>query len=112
MQKSVIAILTIASILAAFGQLFFKIGATGRVHPLEFINIKILIGFILYGAGSALWVYAMSFEKLSRVYPFTALTFVLVMAISASYLDEKITANVFVGLICVLIGLALISYQN
>lgn len=109
MAKTTIIILTLASLFAAFGQLFFKIGATGKSSLTGFINGHILAGFILYGAGSALWVYVMSLERLSKVYPFTALTFVLVILMSAFYLKEKLGINTVMGLTLVLIGLALIS---
>jgi drug/metabolite transporter (DMT)-like permease len=68
----------------------------------------VLVGFGLYGVGSVLWILALAKLPLTRVYPFTILTFVLVYMASATVLGEQITGMVLAGAVIVLLGLVLI----
>ena len=96
------------SILAAAGQIFLKLGATGASSLAGFLNSRVLVGFGLYGVGSLLWILALAKLPLTRVYPFTILTFVLVYMASAAVLGEQITGMVLAGAAIVLLGLVLI----
>ena len=110
-QLSVI-LLSTAAFCAAGGQLLFKIGANDREHLLEFINVPIIIGLMLYGAGTLIWIYALSFEKLVNVYAFTALTFVIVYLGGVFLIGEKLSIAGIVGILLVLAGLYLITHFN
>jgi hypothetical protein len=63
---------------AAIGQVAFKLGAIGRESILDVVNGRVVLGLWCYGIGTAVWVFAFSKARLTVVYPFTALTFVLV----------------------------------
>jgi len=112
MTRLTILLLTLAAFSAASGQLLFKIGARGKVSWLEFLNTPILGGLVLYGLGTALWIYALSFEKLVNVYAFTALTFVLVYLGGAFLLHERVSLQAAIGICAVLGGLYLIVNYN
>lgn len=101
--------LTLAACFAASGQLLFKLGAHGRQALLDFINPAILLGLLMYGAGTAIWIYTLSYEKLVNVYAFTALTFVIVYAGGVFAFREKLSVEGFVGVFFVLVGLYLIT---
>ena len=109
MDRFSVFILTISAVSAACGQILFKIGAHGRTNIIEFINIPILAGFIFYGIGMVLWIYALSFEKLVNVYAFTVLTFALVYLGGVVIVNEVITLGGIVGVFFVLGGLYIIS---
>lgn len=109
MARSSLLLLTLAAFSAATGQLLFKIGAEGRDHWSQFLNLPILAGLAFYGAGTLLWIYALSYEKLVHVYAFTALTFVLVYLGGVLLLAEKLTASATAGVILVVAGLYFIS---
>jgi drug/metabolite transporter (DMT)-like permease len=98
----------LGSILAAAGQVFLKLGADGVVRWPEYLNVRVFGGFALYGVGSILWVVALSKWPLSRVYPFTVFTFVLVYLASFALLGEKIGAQVVTGAALVIAGLVVI----
>jgi drug/metabolite transporter (DMT)-like permease len=96
-------------VFGACGQLLLKIGSTGRVRAVDFINMPIVGGLACYAAGAVLWIYALSVAPLYLVYPFTMLTFVLVAFGSFFYLGEHPSALSIGGWFVTLIGIALIS---
>ena len=96
------------TLLAAVGQVAFKLGATGRESLLAFVNGWILFGLACYGIGTALWIFALSKASLTLVYPFTALSFVLVYGAGVLLLGEATSVPQVVGVGLVLAGLYLI----
>jgi undecaprenyl phosphate-alpha-L-ara4N flippase subunit ArnE len=97
------------TIFGALGQIAFKYGATGREGLLGFLNISILLGLISYAFGTGLWIYALSRAPLSKVYPFTALTFIFVYLSGIFFFGETVTSQQLFGLFFVLFGLSLIT---
>ena len=93
------------SMCAAAGTLLLKLGASGSVALLDFVNSRMIGGLLLYGFGSASWIYAMSRAPLSLVYPFTALTFVLVMLAGILLLNEEATLAMLGGSALILAGI-------
>lgn len=107
-----IALLTLSAFLAAAGQILLKIGAHGRQGILEFVNIPITTGLLLYGGGVLIWIYVLSHEKLTNVYAFTALTFVLVYVGAVFFVGEKMSLLAGTGVCLILAGLYLITNHN
>lgn len=112
MTRLTVWLLTLAAFSAASGQLLFRVGAKGRLNWVDFLNAPIFGGLVLYAVGTALWIYALSFEKLVNVYAFTALTFVLVYLGGAVLLHERVTMLAGIGICAVLGGLYLIINYN
>ena len=69
------------------------------------------LGFILYGFSAFLWIYALKYLPLSRVYPFTFLTFVLVLVLSYLIFGERLSPINFVGIALIVIGVYLTVLQ-
>ena len=109
MSKWSILLLTAAAFSAAVGQLLFRVGAQGREALLQFINGPIILGLSFYALSTAIWIFALSREKLVDVYAFTALTFVMVYLGGVALLGERITVLAGIGVAFVLIGLYLIT---
>lgn len=109
MSRFSVGLLCAAAFAAAAGQVLFKIGARGREQLAEFFNLPIVLGFVLYGGGTLIWIYVLSYEKLVSVYAFTALTFVLVYLGGTVLIGEKITLAGVLGVLLILAGLYLIS---
>ena len=97
------------TLLASFGQVLFKLGATGRSSFAAFLNIWTFAGLACYGVGTVLWIYALSRAPLTLVYPFTALTFVFVYAAGVLFLGETTSPKALAGMGLVLAGLYLMS---
>lgn len=109
MPKSVYSMLIAATMCGAIGQVFFKLGANGRNGLLEFVNPWILAGLAAYGLSTMLWIFSLSRAPLTVVYPFTALTFVIVYLAGVLVLGEAASARSITGICVVLVGLYLIS---
>lgn len=63
MQNQSWALLAAATVAAAVGQLLFRIAALGRQGPAEFVNLPIMAGLMLYAAGTAIWIFVLSRER-------------------------------------------------
>jgi undecaprenyl phosphate-alpha-L-ara4N flippase subunit ArnE len=100
--------LVLGSLLGASGQIFLKLGASGVTTPIGYANIRILLGLTCYALGTAFWLLALARLPLSKVYPFTILTFVLVYLASIYLLGERISVAMAAGVVLVLVGLAVI----
>jgi drug/metabolite transporter (DMT)-like permease len=100
------------TLLAAVGQVLFKLGASGRDEIASFLNAWIFAGVIAYGLGTILWIYSLSKAKLTVVYPFTALTFALVYLFGVFVLDEAPKLGAMLGVVLILCGLFLIAIYN
>jgi uncharacterized membrane protein len=113
---NVIVIIITGLIFASMGQLLWKIGMN-QIGPISELNLSLLnIGFniyviaglICYGIGALFWLIALSQKELSYVYPFIALTFVMVLMLSYFLLGESMgiykllgTAIIIIGIICI-----------
>lgn len=96
-----------SAILAAFGQIFLKIGASQKTHWLEFINWYSFSGCLCYGLGLLLWIYSLSKLPLSIAYLFTMVTFSLVYFLSWLFLNEPISKLTILGIFVIGIGIIL-----
>ena len=101
-------LLLASTVLAAAGQILFKLGAAGHSSLRDFFNLRIAGGGALYFLSAVLWIATLSKAPLSVAYPFTALTFVLVYLASAFLLGDRPPAGAIVGVVFVLFGLGLI----
>jgi len=100
--------LVLGAVLAAAGQILLKTGADGAASLTDFINLRIVLGLACYALGTALWLLALARLPLSKVYPFTILTFVLVYIASIRLLGERISVALAVGVCLVFSGLIVI----
>jgi drug/metabolite transporter (DMT)-like permease len=101
--------LVIGCILAAVGQVFFKLGVNGTSGLTGFVNLKVATGLVSYGLGTLLWLMALAKLPLSKVYPFTILTFLMVYVASFAMLGEKISPSLLVGSALIISGLIVIA---
>jgi undecaprenyl phosphate-alpha-L-ara4N flippase subunit ArnE len=109
MKASFVTLAVLGAVLAAVGQVSFKHGAGGRETLAEFMNVWILLGLALYGSGTLLWILALSKLPLTAVYPFAALTYVLVNVLAVTVLGERLSMRALAGTSIVLLGLFLVA---
>ncbi|MDB5419889.1 MAG: hypothetical protein JWP50_3308 [Phenylobacterium sp.] len=105
------ALLLFSSLSAAGGQLMLKQGAAGRVAAIEFVNPWLAGGLSFYFLGAVLWIFALSKAPLTLVYPYTALTFVIVYVSGAALFGEIVPPRALAGVGLVLAGLLLINLR-
>ncbi len=72
------------------------------LHPL------VLVGFVSYALSSGLWLIVLSRARLSYAYPLGALTYVLVVAISA-VLGEHVSTTRWLGVAGIVLGVVLVN---
>jgi len=108
-------------VLTLYGQLVIKwqvsqAGAfpVGTNEKLWFLvslvfNPWIMSGFIAAFLASVCWMAAMTKFQLSHAYPFTSLSFVLVLILSAVLFHESITIPKVLGMIFIIIGVVVAS---
>lgn len=113
--RDAMPVLTLAALLggalfAATGTLMLKAGANGRTEVLQFVNPQVIAGLLLYGLGSVLWIYCMARQPLSVVYPFTALSFVLVLGGAVLFQGERPSSVNLIGVAVVIAGIGLIVW--
>ncbi|HTX44554.1 MAG TPA: EamA family transporter [Methanocella sp.] len=109
--------LAISSLLAAAGQVTWRLGMKGAgtfdsydlgslVHV--FTNWQVDLGIALYGLSTLFWLSALSKKDLSYVYPFVAGTYLLVLVLSYFVLKENFGLDRIFGAALVLTGLVII----
>lgn len=113
----VIIDLILSTILAAAGQVTWKLGlkSTGTFDSYDlgtlihvFTNWQVLLGIVLYGLSTIFWLSALSKKDLSYVYPFVAGTYLLVLVLSYFLLNENFGLDRVFGAALVLTGLVII----
>jgi len=106
-----ICIVVIATFFGAFGSLFLKKGAKHfSLHPIKLVkNKQLIIGVLLYGLSSVLFIPALKFGELSIIYPITSLSYIWVALISVKYLNEKMNKYKWIGIFFIILGVVLIA---
>lgn len=90
------------SILGAIGQLLFKIGSN------PFNPFKLGIGLVCYGFATILFVGALKFGELSKLYPIIAFSYIWVMILSWKVLNEPVGLWQWIGACGIVISVGLI----
>lgn len=118
MKPIVLLLLSVAG--ASLGQILFKKGVilTGEVTfrgsllaelmRLVF-NPVVFLGLVFYVVSTILWLAALSKTTLNFAYPFTALTFILVMLSSRMVFLESIPPLRYLGIGLIVAGILLSS---
>lgn len=109
MNRWSIFMLSTAALMAAVGQVLFRLGARDKSGLALVLNAYVLTGVALYGGGTLVWIFILSKEKLVDVYAFTALTFALVYVGAVTVLGERLQMQAIAGICLVLIGLFLLA---
>lgn len=104
----------ISVFLAAIGQMFLKKGAIFNTNILIILrNYFTWAGLFCYFLGALLWIAALSKMKLSNVYPFTFLTYALVMAGAFFIFGERINIiNLLTGSALIILGIIIINLNK
>jgi uncharacterized membrane protein len=106
-----ISMVCFCALLAALGQLCFKLAANQSGGPLldYLLNPKIISGVSLYGVSAIIYLIALKKGDLSTLYPFIATSYVWVSIFAIFVLSEPFGVSKLVGLSFVLVGLYFIG---
>ena len=121
------ALIAIAELLGAFGQVFMKIGMGGRppIPGGETLIVRIIafgvwlvqtvftrnvfIGLMLYFISSLFWLTLLRWFELSFVYPLIATGYIVVMVLSYFFFHDQITWVRIVGVLLICAGVGFIA---
>jgi uncharacterized membrane protein len=97
-------------ILGAYGSILLKKGAKDFTLDLSKLknNMTALFGLFLYGISSILYVMALALEKLSVIYPLSAITYIVISFLSIKHLGEKMSKAKWLGIGLIIIGTFLV----
>jgi len=110
-QLWAIAMVLFATIIGAFGALYFKLGSeTISIDIKKLIkNYKLILGFLFYGISSIFFIIALTGGELSVLYPFCAASYIWICLLSMKFLNEKMNKLKWLGIITIVIGITLIG---
>lgn len=97
-----IILMVLSSLFVCIGQLFWKLSLGSNI-------IYLLIGFILYGCGALIMIYAYRFGKLSVLQPVLSINYVFTLLLGYFVLHEAMSLLKFSGIIIIIIGVILIG---
>ena len=104
-------------VMLVIGQTLWKLGLrrVGEFDINEFskilsllINPFIIVGIILYGFATILWLSVLSKNELSYIFPIMSLSYVLVLIPSYFIFREDISISRLVAIFVIMIGVALL----
>ena len=99
--------------LIAAGQVLFKLVATTAKASGSFFDHRVILlagaAFAIYGVATVLWIALLQNAPLGRMYPYMALSFVLVAFASWALFHEAVTLGHMAGLGLIVAGLVVIA---
>jgi len=108
-------------LFTVFGQIAAKV-ATRQLGPLPgdwdgrltylgrvIINPWFISCFVAATLAAVSWITALTGLEISRAYPFTSLSFIFIMLLSAAFFGEPITAPKVIGVLLIVAGIVVAS---
>lgn len=111
-RKIVLAVLLLTVVSNAIGQVFFKAAHSGNIDEpllLLFTRYETWVGLMFYGLSAICWLWVLSRVQLSYAYPVLALSYPIVVALSAWLFSETVTPLHWIGVIVIVAGVSLLS---
>jgi len=112
----VILILIFSQFIGALGSIYLKKGSASfniKISYQGFINIlknwQVILGISLYLLSTVFTIMLLRTEKLSFIYPFSSLTYIFVIFLSAMLLKEHINIYKFFGISAIILGVILVA---
>lgn len=107
-----ITALILSVVFNAAGQLLFKQARLAQPQS-DLIGLfsggYIWLGLALYGLSSIAWLWVLSRAQLSFAYPVLALSFPIVVALSAVLFGESVGPIQWIGVLLIIAGVSLLS---
>jgi drug/metabolite transporter (DMT)-like permease len=103
-------IVLLAAILGAFGQLNFKLGSDNFSMKIKELlkNRYLLIGVVLYGISTVMFIVSLKGGELSVLYPLVATSYIWTTLLAKKVLKEEINAYKLAGVAMIVLGVIFI----
>ncbi|MEM2932675.1 MAG: EamA family transporter [Candidatus Pacearchaeota archaeon] len=110
-QIYIILLVLFCALLAASGQLFFKLASTKfSLNPLTWIkNPFFIFGVILYAFSAVLFVWSLKNGNLSVLYPIIATSYIWTTILATKVLHEPFTPLKWLGIMLIILGIIIIT---
>lgn len=108
-----IILVIIEGLVGALGPIYFKKGADKidfKKWKTILKNKYLIIGMLVYGLSTLVFIYALTGGELSVLYPFVGLAYVWVCVYSIFLLKEKMNFWKWAGIIIIFAGVSLIGF--
>ena len=103
-----IIIIVIASILGAFGSLYLKKGSKKFELSLKILkNKEFLLGVLLYGISTIMFIPALKFGPVNLLYPMTSQVYIWTGILAVYMLKEKFNKLKILGNVLIILGIIL-----
>ena len=108
-----ILLVSIAAVLGAFASFLVKKGSNKLKLNFKSIikNKNLLLGIFLYAFSNVFFIPGLRFGKLSVLYPFVSLGYIVSMILSVKYLREKMNKFKYLAIIFIIVGVILVSLE-
>ncbi len=104
-KMAFVLLMVVGTLLASVGQLAFKYGVDYSIISIPFI----LLGFVLYGTSTLLYLFVLGRAHLSWTYSFTGLTYIFTNILAFFILNENITPLRWAGIIIIVVGAVIVG---
>lgn len=109
-KNKAIVLALFCTLIVSVAQILLKIGSENFQLSFDQIyNYPFLIGVILYGLGSIVFIKAFRIGELSLVYPIMAFGYVIVTLLSIYFLAEVVSFPKIGGIILITLGVVTIG---
>ncbi len=99
-------------LFAACGHLLIKFGLNAAHRGAGLVNLWLLLGLAIYGLGTLFWILAVSRQKISYLYPMTALNYAVVAIGGQVLFQEMISRGRWLGIFTVIVGVGLMQWSQ
>ncbi|MBW5445510.1 EamA family transporter [Cohnella sp. CFH 77786] len=104
-------------VLLVAGQIVWKIGLEksggfqleNALHVL--LSPLILLGILIYGLATVVWLYVLSRLPLSFAYPLQSFAYVLALLVAFAMFKESIPPTRWIGAFIIMAGIAVVSWK-
>ena len=101
-NKKGILLMLLSSLFVCVGQLFWKLSVDKNL-------LYLLLGFVLYGMGALVMLYAYKFGSLSVLQPMLSANYVFTIILASTVLHETITVAKVIGILVIICGVILVG---
>jgi uncharacterized membrane protein len=108
-----IILVLIAAIMGAFASFLVKKGSEKIKPNLKSIlsNKMFMLGIFLYISSNFFFIPALKYGKLSILYPFISLSYIISIFLSVKYLGEKMNKFKYLAILFIVLGVILVSLE-
>lgn len=104
-------------LFATIGQVLIKLGLSGSAQPWIAVigslhspfTLGVLCGLLVYGAGTLLWIAAVSQRNISYLYPLASLSYILIALCGHFVLKEPLLLGRWAGILIMTAGIVLLT---